>query len=66
MQALKEIEKEVEDLPASEYSVFRTWFYQYDNDVWDINIKNDSDAGKLDFLIDEYKKEKMSGNLKNL
>lgn len=66
MQALKEIEKEVQDLSSSEYSNFRTWFYQYDNDVWDTNVKNDSDAGKLDFLIDEYKAEKKSGNLKSL
>jgi len=66
MQALKEIEKEVQEPPSSEYPNFRTWFYQYDNDVWDTNIEEDSASGKLDFLIDEAFEEKRKGKLKEL
>ena len=54
MQALKEIEKEVQEPPSSEYPNFRTWFYQYDNDVWDTNIENDSN--ELSVAFDALKK----------
>lgn len=66
MLALKDIEKEVTELPKEKYTDFRKWFFSYDFKNWDQQIKDDSKSGKLDFLIDEAMAEKKSGELKQL
>ena len=66
MPALKEIEEDVQSLQSHEYTSFRKWFYKYDNEVWDNELKNDSDGGALDFLIDEANDELARGKLKKI
>ena len=56
MLALKDIEKEILTLPQKDYSDLRTWFYSQDLKKWDNEIKQDSESGKLDFLINELKR----------
>ncbi len=58
MLALKEIEKEILTLPKKDYSNLRNWFYSQDSEKWDDQIKQDSESGKLDFLINEALSEK--------
>jgi hypothetical protein len=66
MLALQDIEKEVISLSKNKYSDFRKWFYSYDFEHWDNEIKEDSKSGKLDFLIKEVLEEKTLGELKSL
>ena len=66
MLALKEIEKEILTLPKKDYSNLRNWFYSQDSEKWDDQIKQDSESGKLDFLINEALSEKSKNKLKNL
>ncbi len=66
MLALKKIEKEILTLPEKDYSNLRIWFYSQDSKKWDNEIKQDSESGKLDFLINEALIEKSQNELKNL
>jgi hypothetical protein len=66
MIALEELEKEVMALPKSMYSDFRKWFLEQDFVNWDKEIQQDSESGKLDFLVQEAQSEMKSGNLKPL
>ena len=64
MLALKEIEKEILTLPKKDYSNLRNWFYSQDSEKWDDQIKQNSESGKLDFLINEALSEKNKNELK--
>jgi hypothetical protein len=66
MLGLKEIEKEILTLPKKDYSNLRNWFYSRDFEKWDNKIKQDSESGKLDFLINEALAEKDQNELKRL
>lgn len=66
MLALKEIEKEILTLPKKDYSNLRNWFYSQDSEKWDDQINQDSESGKLDFLINEALSEKNKNELKSL
>ena len=66
MLELQDIENEVLSLPKGKYSEFRKWFFSYDFELWDRDIETDSNAGKLDFLIEEAVKEEKSDELKPL
>lgn len=50
---VEEIQAAIESLPENEYARLRDWFFERDWDEWDEEIARDSEAGKLDFLIDE-------------
>ena len=66
MNDIKKIKKEIEKLPESDFAELRRWIAEKDWKNWDNEIENDSNANKLDFLIDEVKKEKKDGNLNDL
>ena len=51
MSSVEEIEIAVTQLPQADFSRFRAWLADYENDLWDRQIADDSDAGKLDALI---------------
>lgn len=56
----------IDSLPEEKYSKLRNWFLERDWEKWDRRIARDSEAGKLDFLIDETLSEKSKGTLKDL
>jgi len=58
MSKVQEIQAAIESLPKSEYTQLREWFLRRDWAEWDKQIERDSDAGKLDFLIEEAMQEK--------
>ena len=66
MVKVQEIQAAIEALPEKEYARLREWFLERDWAEWDKQIERDSDAGKLDFLIQEAKEEKAKGQLKEL
>lgn len=66
MVHLAELKKEIEELPEQEYVNLRQWFAEKDWEIWDKQIKADSNSGKLDFLAKEALQEKNNNNLKAL
>ena len=53
MRSVEEIERAVDGLSDDEYVEFRHWFLERDWEDWDRQIRIDSDAGKLEFLVRE-------------
>ncbi len=53
MSKVDEIRAAIEALPEEEYVALRQWFSEKDWDKWEKQIEQDSEAGRLDFLIEE-------------
>ncbi len=66
MARIAEIKKEIEELPELEYVNLRHWFAEKDWEIWNKQIKEDSNSGKLDFLAKEALQEKNINKLKAL
>lgn len=50
MAELLEIEKRISKLSNEELILFRNWFDEFDNQLWDKQFENDVLSGKLDIL----------------
>jgi hypothetical protein len=66
MTKLEELERAVASLTVEEYREFRRRFLERDWEQWDQQIKEDSKAGKLDFLVKEALEDKKQGKLEEL
>lgn len=66
MTKVEEIKAAIESLPEEEFIRIRQWFSEKDWQEWDKQIAQDSESGKLDFLIKEAIDEKGKGKLKDL
>jgi hypothetical protein len=66
MLTAEKIKQAITSLPEKEYINLRKWFSENDWKKWDKEIKQDSEEGKLDFLIEEAMGEKNRGTLRNL
>jgi hypothetical protein len=66
MAKLEELEMAIASLSEEEYREFRRWFLERDWEKWDRQIEEDSEAGKLDFLVQEAREAKKGGYLKDL
>ena len=66
MLKAEEIKKNIDLLPEKEYIRLRKRFSERDWNEWDKKIEQDSEEGKLDFLIQEALSEKNKGTLRNL
>ena len=66
MAQVEKIQEEIKSLPYSEFVRLRDWIIEQDWNKWDKQIEKDITSGKLDFLIEEAKKEKKEGKLKEL
>ena len=64
MTKVEELEMEVDSLSQEEYSRFRRWFLNRDWEKWDQEIEEDSNAGRLDFLVREAAQAKDKNNLR--
>ena len=53
MTTVLEIERAIEQLPSEQFSKIHDWIVEKDWQTWDAQIERDSDAGKLDFLVEE-------------
>jgi hypothetical protein len=61
MTNVESIEKDIERLGDKALAALRAWFIEYDNARWERQIEADSNAGKLDGLIEEALTEHRSG-----
>jgi hypothetical protein len=54
---VKEIEAAILGLPAKDLTELMAWFKDYCAQVWDKQIEEDLEAGRLDALLSEVDKE---------
>jgi hypothetical protein len=55
--SVKEIEQAITQLPKRELTELVIWLEQYHHQVWDKQIENDLDSGRLDTLLSEVESE---------
>ena len=66
MQKLIELESSVSQLSDNEYSKFRQWFLDYENERWDAKIEKDIAEKKLDPFAVQAIKDFKQGKYKPL
>ncbi|MBT7069602.1 MAG: hypothetical protein HN975_01775 [Anaerolineae bacterium] len=66
MNTVQELKTAIQLLPEEDYSRLRKWFVERDWKIWDTQLREDSDTGRLDFLIEEAFNHKAGGDLRNL
>jgi len=62
--SVTEIEAAIRTLPKEDLAQFNHWYQEFLEEQWDEQIRQDVQAGKLNFLVDEAKKERDAGTLK--
>ena len=66
MTKVKDIQAAIKSLSPQEVTDLRRWISDLDWDNWEQEIEQDSDQGKLDFLIEEALAEKAQNKLGQL
>jgi len=66
MTTVEHIQSTIKLLSPTEYTRLKHWFTEREWQLWDRQIEMDSEAGKLDFLIEEALTSKRLGRLKQL
>ena len=51
--SIQELETAIKKLSTKELASLTSWLIDYHEQIWDQQIENDLDSGKLDQLIDE-------------
>jgi len=64
--SITEIEAAIEKLPTDQVSELMLWLERYHADLWDKQIQNDLESGRLDSLLGEVDKEYEAGLAKPL
>jgi hypothetical protein len=66
MPTLHDLEEAVRALPPQDFAAFRSWFAEYDAALWDRQIEEDVQAGRLDEIMDEATREFREGRCRDL
>ena len=66
MISIEVLEKQITELDNESFSKLRDWFIEFEQSRWEKQIEADSNAGKLDFLIDAALAEHQAGKTRNL
>ncbi len=66
MTDIEELEAKVNELPNEKFALFRDWFYQFENEMWDNQIASDFRAGKLNHLIEKARFEFSQGKARQI
>jgi hypothetical protein len=61
MRKIEQIEQQIRELSAGEFSELRDWVLEQDVSAWDAKIEADSRAGKLDALVAEAEADYVAG-----
>lgn len=59
--SIVEIETAIKKLPTSEVSALMTWLENYHEQLWDKQIEDDLEAGRLDDILAEAEREYEAG-----
>lgn len=65
MTNVETIEAQIAVLDNASFSKLRDWFVEFDQSRWDKQIEADSNAGKLDFLINAALAEHQAGKTRD-
>ena len=60
------LEKHIQELDDASFAKLRDWFFEFDQTRWDKKLEADSNAGKLDFLINAALAEHKAGTTRDL
>jgi hypothetical protein len=66
MKSVKEIEAEIAELSPVDIRQIAKWLAEYESDLWDKQIEDDSTSGKLDRYIAEALEEYSKGKTRPL
>jgi hypothetical protein len=66
MNTIEALEHQIEQLDDSSFAKLRDWFLEFDQLRWDKQIEADSNAGKLDKLINAALAEHQAGKSRDL
>jgi hypothetical protein len=66
MTTVEQISGAVRRLPKKELARFRKWFAEYDAAVWDRQLADDVEAGRLDVFARQALKEHRAGRTTEL
>ncbi|MDA1107593.1 MAG: hypothetical protein O2845_04280 [Proteobacteria bacterium] len=64
MTTVQLIEDQIKHLDNQSFAALRSWFIEYEHACWDQQIMADSEAGKLDSLVNEALGEHRAGKTK--
>jgi len=51
MTSIKYIKRKISELSPDELAKFRSWYSDFDADIWDRQIAKDVEEGRLDALV---------------
>ena len=60
------LENQILKLDNDSFATLRDWLIELDNDRWDKQLEEDSNSGKLDFLINAALAEHEAGKTRDL
>jgi len=66
MRKVDQIEQQIRELSAGEFSELRDWVLEQDWKAWDAQVENDARSGKLDKVIAEAEAEYKAGRTRPL
>ena len=66
MRKVEQIEQQIRELSAGEFSELRDWVLEQDWKAWDAQVENDARSGKLDEVIAEAEAEYKAGRTRPL
>ncbi len=66
MSKIDELKADIERLPGEEVAELFRWLSEKEWENWDEEMRADSQAGRLDFLVREAVDQKARGTLKEL
>jgi hypothetical protein len=66
MTKLQLIQTEIKTLTNDEFTHLKNWINEFDAQQWENQIEEDSNLGRLDFLIEESLLEKSKSQLREL
>jgi hypothetical protein len=66
MRKVEQIEQQIREPSAGEFSELRDWVLEQDWKAWDAQIENDARSGKLDQVIAEADAEYKTGRTRPL
>ena len=66
MSTIQEIEQAVVRLSPEDLATFRTWFAEFEADLWDRQFEEDVAAGRLDQFADEALQDLSKGHCTDL
>jgi hypothetical protein len=66
MRKVEQIEQQIRELSAGEFSELREWVLEQDWKVWDAQVESDVRSGKLDKVIAEADADYKAGRTRPL